>query len=86
MAKRDRCADVLRQKQAKLQELTAVTESALSIVTNTISGLELINKEIEDQVSEITAYTNQMMDVKESLERNQVHNAKIIENFTKLLS
>jgi len=79
-------ADILQQKQAKLQELTAIADDALNVVTSTISGLELINQEIDDTIADIDAYQTQMMSVRGKLEQNKVHNAKIIDNFTKLLS
>ncbi|MDD6837399.1 MAG: hypothetical protein PUF04_09665 [bacterium] len=78
--------DILQQKTKKLKELTEITDNALSVITGTISGLELINQEIDDTVAEIDAYNSQMLTVKDSLVKNRAHNAQIIRNFTKLLS
>lgn len=78
--------DILQQKTKKLKELTEITDNALSVITGTISWLELINQEIDDTVAEIDAYNSQMLTVKDSLVTNRVHNAQIIRNFTKLLS
>lgn len=77
--------DILREKQAKLTELTVQAEAAVDLVTRTISGLELVNQEIDDTVSEIDNYTAQLNQTRDQLNRNRRHNAAIIANFNKLL-
>ena len=45
--------DIISEKERKLHQLQADAESAVDIVTRAISGLELVNQEIEDTKSEI---------------------------------
>ena len=52
--------DILADKKVKLQELTAQAEAAVDIVTRTISGLELVNQEIDDTVAEIDKYSAEL--------------------------
>lgn len=78
--------DILREKQAKLTELTAQADAAVDLVTRTISGLEMVNQEIDDTVAEIDSYTAQLTQTREQLSKNRRHNAAVIANFTKLLA
>ena len=48
--------DIISEKERKLHQLQADAESAVDIVTRAISGLELVNQEIEDTKSEIDEY------------------------------
>ena len=45
--------DIISETERKLHQLQADAESAVDIVTRAISGLELVNQEIEDTKSEI---------------------------------
>ena len=78
--------DMLREKQAKLTELTVQGEAAVDLVTRTISGLELINQEIDDTVAEIDGYVKELGKTRDLLTRNQERNRAVIANFTKLLA
>lgn len=78
--------DILREKQAKLTELTAQADAAVDLVTRTISGLEMVNQEIDDTVAEIDAYSAQLAQTRDQLRKNRRHNAAVIANFTKLLA
>ena len=77
--------DILAEKQEKLRQLTDDADSAVDLVTRTISGLEQINMEIDDAMDDIDRYTRQLNDTREQLSKNRQHNAAIIANFSKLL-
>lgn len=57
---KNKVRDILADKKVKLQELTAQAEAAVDIVTRTISGLELVNQEIDDTVAEIDKYSAEL--------------------------
>lgn len=68
--------DIISEKEKKLHQLQSDAEGAVDIVTRAISGLELVNQEIEDTKAEIDEY----------ISRHQKRNAVVIKNFSKLLS
>lgn len=82
---RNKVRDILADKKVKLQELTAQAEAAVDLVTRTISGLELVNQEIDDTVAEIDKYSAELACTRVELSKNRTHNAAIIANFAKLL-
>ena len=43
--------DIISEKEKKLHQLQSDAEGAVDIVTRAISGLELVNQEIEDTLS-----------------------------------
>ena len=55
-------------------------------MTRAISGLELVNQEIEDTKSEIDEYISRLTEQRDTLINNQKRNAVVIKNFSKLLS
>ena len=57
---KNKVRDILADKKVKLQELTAQAEAAVDLVTRTISGLELVNQEIDDTVAEIDKYSAEL--------------------------
>lgn len=82
---RNKVRDILADKKVKLQELAAQAEAAVDLVTRTISGLELVNQEIDDTVAEIDMYSAELACTRVELSKNRTHNAAIIANFAKLL-
>ena len=74
--------DIISEKERKLHQLQADAESAVDIVTRAISGLELVNQEIEDTKSEIDEYISRLTE----LVHNQKRNCVVIKNFSKLLA
>jgi hypothetical protein len=82
---RKKTADVLAEKVSKLNELKTQADFAVGIVTSTISGLELINQELDDTISEIDTYVAQLNETRESMNKNRKYNTAIIANFSKLL-
>ena len=77
--------DVLEEQKVKLHLLTEQLKSAVDSVTRIISGLELVNQELEDTISEIDAYCHGLMETKESMQNESRRNTAIINNFSKLL-
>ena len=82
---RKKTTDVLAEKVSKLNELKTQADFAVGIVTSTISGLELINQELDDTISEIDTYVAQLNETRESMNKNRKYNTAIIANFSKLL-
>lgn len=78
--------DIISEKEKKLHQLQSDAESAVNIVTRAISGLELVNQEIEDTKSEIDEYISQLTEQRDTLIHNQKRNSVVIKNFSKLLS
>lgn len=78
--------DIVAEKEAKLTQLTQEATNAVDLVTRTISGLELVNQEIEDTVADIDAYSERLDKTRGALEQSRNNNAAIIANFSKLLS
>lgn len=77
--------DVLSEKVSKLNELKIQSDMSISLVTSTISGLELINQEYDDTIAEIDSYVAQLNETRNSMDRNRRYNTGIIANFSKLL-
>lgn len=83
--KKKKPIDVLTEKTSKLNELAAQADVAINVVTNTISGLELINQEYDDTIAEIDSYVSQLNATRECMNKNRRYNTAIIANFSKLL-
>lgn len=83
--KKKKVRDILVEKNAKLEELTAQATAAVDLVTRTISGLELVNQEIDDTVSEIDIYMVELAKTRDALNKNRTNNRAIVANFAKLL-
>ena len=77
--------DIISEKQNKLVALTVQAESAIDLVTRTISSLELTNQEIDDTMAEIDGYIAKLNETRSKLDRNHSRNEAVIKNFTKLI-
>ncbi|WP_206459337.1 hypothetical protein [Anaerovorax sp. IOR16] len=77
--------DMLKVKEAKLNELNRKSADAVDIVTGTIQNLQIVNDEINATVEDIEDYRNKLNDTKCSLETTRLNNSRIISNFKKLL-
>ena len=78
--------DMLHEKSAEIQRLTQEADNAVSLVTQTISNLEVINQQISDGMDELDAYANELAKTRQTMARARSHNSAIIQNFTRLLS
>ena len=73
--------DVLTAKKATLSALTAASDNAVSLVTNTIESLQLVNTKIESHRKEISDYRSELDKTDESLGMQFTTNNKVIGKF-----
>lgn len=77
--------DILKEKQQEIGRLEQQADDAVEIVTRTISRLELINQQIDDGMTEIDVYMEDLAKTRETMSERRRNNAVIISNFSKLL-
>lgn len=78
-------ADVLEQKEAKLSVLTQRSDDAVQLVRSTMNGLDAIDAEIEQTISEIDEIQTRMSNARAGLEARRNKNQRIKQNFKSLL-
>lgn len=77
--------DVLEQKEAKLSALTQQSDDAVQLVRLTMNGLDAIDAEIEQTISEIDEIQTRMANARAGLEARRDKNQRIKQNFKSLL-
>ena len=77
--------DVLEQKEAKLSVLTQRSDDAVQLVRSTMNGLDAIDAEIEQTISEIDEIQTRMSNTRAGLEARRNKNQRIKQNFKSLL-
>lgn len=77
--------DVLEQKEAKLSVLTQRSDDAVQLVRPTMNGLDAIDAEIEQTISEIDEIQARMSTARAGLEARRNKNQRIKANFKSLL-
>lgn len=77
--------DVLEQKEAKLSVLTQKSDDAVQLVRSTMNGLDAIDAEIEQTISEIDEIQTRMSNARAGLEARRNKNQRIKQNFKSLL-
>ena len=77
--------DVLEQKEAKLSVLTQRSDDAVQLVRSTMNGLDAIDAEIEQTISEIDEIQARMNTARAGLEARRNKNQRIKANFKSLL-
>lgn len=77
--------DLLQEKEAKLEELTVCSNSAIKMVQDTISNLERVNEDIENTMNEIDTYLKRLSETRSGLDSTRGKNQQIMQNFSKLL-
>ena len=77
--------DVLEQKEAKLSVLTQRSDDAVQLVRSTMNGLDAIDSEIEQTISEIDEIQARMSTARAGLEARRNKNQRIKANFKSLL-
>jgi len=77
--------NILKEKELKAKRLARKADKAVDLVTRTITGLEQINQQIEDSLSEIDTYSENLAKTRENMIQQRSNNSAIIENFSKLL-
>lgn len=77
--------DILEQKEAKLSALTQQSDDAVQLVRSTMNGLDAIDAEIEQTISEIDEIQTRMRNARAGLEARRDKNQRIKQNFKSLL-
>lgn len=77
--------NVLEQKEAKLSVLTQRSDDAVQLVRSTMNGLDAIDAEIEQTISEIDEIQTRMSNARAGLEARRNKNQRIKQNFKSLL-
>ena len=85
MTKRRRTLDVLVQKEAKLELLNQRSTGAVQTIIDTMDEFDMIEAEIAQTVSEIDEMQSRMSVTRAKLEARREHNARIRQNFKRLL-
>ena len=85
MALSKKMQDVLEQKEAKLSALTQQSDDAVQLVRLTMNGLDAIDAEIEQTISEIDEIQTRMTNACADLEARRDKNQRIKQNFKSLL-
>lgn len=76
-------ADILDQKRNRLNSYNQQFERAVSLITDTIDNLGVINQNIEQTMREIDDYEKELATTKEGL---VAKNDRVIHNFQSLLA
>lgn len=79
-------SDILDQKRNRLNSYNQQFERAVSLITDTIDNLGLINQGIEQTMQEIDDYERELATTKEGLVATKAKNDRVISNFKSLLS
>lgn len=82
---KEKVQDVLEQKEAKLSVLTQRSDDAVQLVRSTMNGLDAIDAEIEQTISEIDEIQTRMSNARAGLEARRNKNQRIKQNFKSLL-
>ena len=78
-------ADVLAQKKNRLNAYVAQFDKAVSLITDTIDNLGVINRNINDTIQEIDDYQRELAETKDGLTAAREKNDRVIANFQALL-
>lgn len=73
--------DTIQLNEQKRQKLADTAASAVSVITNTIKQLSLVNSEIDNEISIITNQENALAEIKKQYEEAKQHNIKVIDKF-----
>lgn len=79
-------ADVLAQKKNRLNAYVAQFDKAVSLITDTIDNLGVINGNINTTIQEIDEYQQELAETRTGLAEAKERNDKVIANFQALLS
>lgn len=78
-------ADVLAQKKNRLNAYVAQFDKAVSLITDAIDNLGVINRNINDTIQEIDDYQRELAETKDGLTAAREKNDRVIANFQALL-
>ena len=85
MFKKTKMQDTLEQKEAKLAFLNQKSTNAVRLVRATLDGLQSVDEEISQTLSEIEEIQTRMSNTKAGLEERRSKNQQIMQNFKSLL-
>ena len=77
--------DMLRQKQAELNDCVAEFDSTVSMITDAVDNLTALNIAINERIDEIDAYSLELVHVRGDLETARQKNERVIRNFNALV-
>lgn len=83
--KKTKDQDALEQKETKLLILNQQSDDAVQLVRSTLNGLDAIDMEIEQTISEIDEMQARMSNARAGLEARRIKNQRIKQNFKSLL-
>lgn len=78
--------DVLAQKKNRLNAYVAQFDKAVSLITDTIDNLGVINGNINSTIQEIDEYQQELAATRTGLAEAKERNDKVIANFQALLN
>lgn len=84
--RKNRINNIIAQKAERLEELQARSNNALDVVTSTINGLEAINEEIVDTITEIQDMKNLLDNTENGLTETMTRNSRIADRFKALIA
>lgn len=79
-------ADVLAQKKNRLNAYVAQFDKAVSLITDTIDNLGVINGNINSTIQEIDEYQQELAATRTGFAEAKERNDKVIANFQALLN
>ena len=77
--------DVLQKKKDELAQFVERYNSAVAVVTGTVSNLESINASIDEKIKEIEEYQEELVKTKNGLVDTKMKNEQVIKNFKALV-
>ena len=77
--------DVLQKKKDELAQFVERYNSAVAVVTGTVSNLESINASIDEKITEIEEYQEELVKTKNGLGDTKMKNEQVIKNFKALV-
>lgn len=77
--------DVLQKKKDELDQFVERYNSAVAVVTGTVSNLESINASIDEKIKEIEEYQEELVKTKNGLGDTKMKNEQVIKNFKALV-
>lgn len=77
--------DVLQKKKDELAQFVERYNSAVAVVTGTVSNLESINASIDEKIKEIEEYQEELVKTKNGLGDTKMKNEQVIKNFKALV-
>ena len=77
--------DVLQKKKDELAQFVERYNSAVAVVTGTVSNLESINASIDEKIKEIEECQEELVKTKNGLGDTKMKNEQVIKNFKALV-